>query len=785
MRLDTLFVRFFRALNYDYLRKSRVDFSPDPWDAVDGASPYPFLRIKLEPTITAVVGSNEAGKSQLLDALHLALTSDEIEASDFCRYSPFFARRSSLMLPEVGVMFTDFNDEDRIALQAALKLEQPVAATALCCFRMNSTPKKRAYIRVNDEWESHDIKTPSALKTSGFPVPFRIDSDVPLPDSVPLSFLETGGLESGEQLSPTRARSLVATLLDKPRWFSSQTEIESSAANIASALVDKGAEITAAETKMFQLADDLLVKVCGISRATFKDLSDALSARKTAYAQGIVAQINEQLREGLNFPRWWSQDAEFELSVSLRDFELDLMIRDRTNSTYTFAERSNGLRYFLSYFVQYLAHEPPEDGQREVLLMDEPDAFLSASGQQDLLKVFSAFAEPESVNAVPVQVIYVTHSPFLLDKNHGERIRVLDKGEYDEGTRVVGNAAIHHYEPLRSSLGGSVGESVFIGSCNLVVEGISDQVILAGVTSLLRTAGRTAASIDLNDINIVPAGSASQVAYTTFLAVGRDVDKPAVIVLLDGDKAGRQAAKQLRTGGPGRKALLQERFILMLPDAVRLKDGDTAFDEIEDLFPWGIFREAVRRYSEEFLNASGAAASFDALAGPEAGTDRLAYVVKEGKGIVGDEDFHVDKLGLARALVSTLRERDSDDADRAQCLETFEVLLQRLSTMQRDAHRERSQDRIKSRLKRIARRSAADHPELMTGHAARAVLEEVEAQLDDTIEGDAVRSELLPLKREYCSDESVQATFSAVQFHERLAALAYAGERLVSSESGS
>ena len=77
----------------------------------------------------------------------------------------------------------------------------------------------------------------------------------------------------------------------------------------------------------------------------------------------------------------------------MRETDLAFIIRDRTGTDYSFSERSHGLRYFLSYFVQYLAHEPPTD-RPEILLMDEPDAFLSSQGQRDLLKIFDAFAFP-------------------------------------------------------------------------------------------------------------------------------------------------------------------------------------------------------------------------------------------------------------------------------------------------------------------------------------------------------------------------------------------------------
>ena len=103
----------------------------------------------------------------------------------------------------------------------------------------------------------------------------------------------------------------------------------------------------------------------------------------------------------------------------------------------------------------------------------------------------------------------MTHSPFLI---HKTRLNppLLDKGTDEEGTRVVRDVARNHYEPLRSAIGGFIAETAFVGSTNLLVEGLSDQVLLAGATSLLRHRGLAPRDLlDLNRVTIVPAGSAS------------------------------------------------------------------------------------------------------------------------------------------------------------------------------------------------------------------------------------------------------------------------------------
>src|SRR3546814_2221052 len=130
--------------------------------------------------------------------------------------------------------------------------------------------------------------------------------------------------------------------------------------------------------------------------------------------------MNNSIARHLNVSRWWSQDPEFQLRVSPREHELVFTILDRTGTDYSFTERSSGLRYFLSYYVQLLAHDRPAS-KPEVLLMDEPAAYLSASGQQDLLRVRGHHARPDHADSED-QVVDGTNSPFLIHRQYGHPV---------------------------------------------------------------------------------------------------------------------------------------------------------------------------------------------------------------------------------------------------------------------------------------------------------------------------------------------------------------------------
>lgn len=764
MRLQSVYARFYRSLNYDFIRASADNYEADPWDVTTDGD-YPFVRIRLRPGVTTVVGANESGKSQVLRAIEAALTGEGYERSDFCRYSRFFGIDKVLVHPEFGAVFTEVTYDDVKVIQSMSDHKNLHDVERVAFFRMNQTPVFRVYVRQAGKWsEGLHVKTPTALATLGVPVPFHVDADVPLPDSVPIEFLVSGQPVAG--VGRELLRSIWDRLVTNVKWFENDTTVQNNAAQI-SATFRPVREATREELQTYELAADLLLKVAGIKRPLFEELQKAVKT-KNGYANSIVDTINNELAKALDFPHWWSQDSQFELFVSLYEFDLVFMIRDRTGRTYGFDERSDGLKYFLSYFVQYLAHEPQRDGRPEILLMDEPDRFLSSSGQQDLLRIFDDFADPKDADRPPVQVVYVTHSPFLIDKNEADRIRVLEKGEHDEGTRVVTSAASNHYEPLRSAFGSFVAETTFIGNCNLMVEGPSDQVLIAGASRWLKTLGVADRDrVDLNHITIVPAGGTRHIPYLVYLARGRDVDKPPVIVLLDNDGDGDQARDDLAVGGAYGNKLIDPELVLQLgqePLVELTTDNPFGIVGIEDLVPFNIAVQAAATYCREFVptvdpttleltpeavfptTPEAGAGLGDATATRIKNKGTLRYLQLAIAGQVGDESFHLDKVAFARATVEVLTGKDDGpaiaevDLDAAQA--NYKVLLSQIALKQRQAERAESVEKISSRINRVKRDFTRTHHGQARKEDVVALIEEISSQLDNSPEAEDARLEM-------------------------------------------
>jgi hypothetical protein len=449
-----------------------------------------------------VVGANESGKSHLLSAIEKGLTGEGLSRNDFCRYSDFYTvEAGKWRWPDFAFEWTDLSAQEEDSIQKACGTSS-ANISRFVLFRKNRTrltvylpDGQRGYAcyPINEDHQN--------LVETCLPSPLRINSNVALPDSVPIRWLADIGEEDTpapfEQMSRKRRFGFfenLAKVFNHSDWFKDSQTVKQQADSIASTMntVISASEASdeSAEKGISQevrLAQKLIFDVAGIDRAAIADLYRALKTGDDGHANGLVQRINRHLAARLNLPKWWTQDRDFQLRLSPRDHDLVFTICDRTGTEYSFNERSDGLKYFLSYYVQYRAHKPSERNS-EILLMDEPDAYLSSRAQQDLLKIFRAFSEPDTEKP-PIQVMFVTHSPFLIDKNHGERIRVLEKGKGDEGTRVVRDVSRNHYEPLRSAFGAFVGETAFIGTCNLVVEGGADQILLAGIAAFLQSRG--------------------------------------------------------------------------------------------------------------------------------------------------------------------------------------------------------------------------------------------------------------------------------------------------------
>lgn len=790
MLLAEVYARFYKSFNYDFLRKFHPDSKAKPWETI-GAW-FPYVRVPIESDITTIVGANESGKSHLLSALEKGLGERNINPEDFCRYSDLYTlRQGRKRWPDFGFKWIQLSSEEQEILTTSCESVKHDVFEHFFWFR-EERDRYRLFLLNADSNELQE----RTLKEGGIeaiskllPSSYRINPDIALPGSVPIRWLasDEASYKADPQFERKQRVSLLDALFNMRPHFESTESIKSHAAQLAEALspfrTTHGKE-SKRLTEQYRLARDLICLVADITPDSFDEVRRAIGENLDGHVNGIVAEVNRSLARVLNFPKWWAQDSAFSLKLDVREHDVVFTVKDRTLTDYSFDERSSGLKYFLSYYIQHLAHRP-KDGRREILLMDEPDAFLSSQAQQDLLKIFEEIAHPTRPGAAPIQVIYVTHSPFLINRNHGSRIRVLSKGERDEGTRVVRNASRNHYEPLRSALGAYVAETTFIGNCNLMVEGPADQVLLAGAATLLKALGHSDYhTLDLNTVTIVPAGSAQHVPYLVYLARGRDYDRPAVMALLDSDTEGDKAKAQLLGQGPMKRSRLRAELILQVGEVAQtLRQVPSQMPkaiEIEDLIPLAICIDATKEYFSE-IGVEGV--DFTALTRDtvlsHADDKRSCFDAIEAACININPALHIDKIGFARGVlrvVSALHTSGPTESPFKDYVLAMRVLFERLATMRRVALAELGEEAISAVIDRKKRAFIQDHDTSARREEAVSLLDSMATSLDDSIESEETRLAMERLKRNFKLAEDVMTEIpDYVRFREELERIRYAG----------
>jgi hypothetical protein len=274
------------------------------------------------------------------------------------------------------------------------------------------------------------------------------------------------------------------------------------------------------------------------------------------------------------------------------------------------------------------------------------------------------------------------------------------------------------------------------------------------------------------------------------LARGRDVERPAIIVLLDSDKAGENAKKQLQRGGPHRKQLLRNEFILQIGQlesaGVKPKIAHSgASIELEDLIPLTLSVRAVRRYAKEFWDADDATIALITaeaiLAKFQDGNSIFDAIVACIEGLPGD--FHIEKVGFARAVIDSLPKPNRDGTlggaipkEIAEFETNMVMLLTKLRTMQRMAEKEQNSVRVSEKVDRLKRGFLQDHPDEASREQATLLLKDIEEALDDSTESDLARSTVQVLRREFHLGEDLfQLVPNYADFKTGLEQIKYAG----------
>lgn len=340
----------------------------------------------------------------------------------------------------------------------------------------------------------------------------------------------------------------------------------------------------------------------------------------TPVGRQLLKSGAEELTEQLK--KLWIQgkedDIQVRLSLSNDGNFLNVDVED-FNTYGDVSTRSRGFLFFLSFILKFKEYH---DGDLEnfIFLIDEPGIFLHPRGQKDLLLYLESLSEFN-------QMIYTTHSPFMINRLNNFRVRVVSKDK-EKGTQIDVKPYIHNWKSLRASLGMMLSDSFYYADNNLVVEGPSDRLYLVTLLRLFHEQG--VVKSDLNILSIVDSGGAPNVS--SMCRIIKSEDRPYV-VLVDSDKAGKRA----KTGII--KFTKQE-------DVKEVSDFKTDALTFEDILPRKYICQAINSYIQELI-ADGVCnqpqKAFD-FRGKNGVMEQLSKYIQDNN--LGIED--ISKLNIAR-----------------------------------------------------------------------------------------------------------------------------------------
>lgn len=323
-----------------------------------------------------------------------------------------------------------------------------------------------------------------------------------------------------------------------------------------------------------------------------------------------------------------------------------------------FSERSAGFVWFFSFLVKF--EQVKDEGAPVVLLLDEPGLTLHGKAQADLLRFFRERLQPHH------QIIYSTHSPFMVPADNLASVRVVEDRVVMKGPRRTPAGTKVHADvlsndpdtvfPLQGALGYEITQSLFVGQNTLLVEGPGDILYLQSLSEALRRRDRK--GLDAR-WTLCPAGGIDKIRPFVSLFVGNDLN---VAVLSDMASGDRRKVDEIRKSN-----VLKAGHLYTMADFLERAEAD-----IEDVFEPETFAEIVNGTYGLTGERKLDAASLKAAGG---GTERLVKQADAAFAVMPPEVPEFDHFTPAAWLLRNPKLLEGKSAHVLRSLERAERIF--------------------------------------------------------------------------------------------------------------
>lgn len=650
------------------------------------------VKIKLDYYLTTFIGANESGKTNVLKAL-ACINDREIEDNDFCTYSDLFdkLKRNVIQKEEINIVEVLFQleNDDQAKLQnihpklgdvTTLKFSKRFSNSLYVNPPKNVVLSELAKEKKKDEIDTiiNDINEDlnSFYKEFGAhlinPDPSQdleqMFSEIIDKITKKLEIDEYNlddeynriRLFSPKDVTPTRTRP------KPPRVWSSRFN------DLINEIITQVTKIQQLQDQTNYLIKDIFTILPNVEFLSFDELQDRYNydefmeksdqfptLKKLIEFTGLdvgslkVSNINE-VKQDLDyasniitdrFNEFWEQD-DIKFHIDVINNEIAVSITDNLiRISQPMSMRSQGLNGVVSLFINVMSIP-----KHSIILLDDPGIHLHASGQKDILRMLEKLSEDR-------QIVLTTHSPFLINRNKLERIRIVTKNE-EHGTTISEKFHISDYdalEPIRASIGMTLSDSLFTTEKNLLVEGQSDYFILESLSRLSKE--KNLDYIDTS-ISIFPVNGADKMPYyTTFLLK----DKSDFVVLLDNDDKGRTISKRLID-----KFNVDEHDVITL-DMVLDNDGKDII--MEDLIDIDFYLKSLNQAYNDIFSKKG----LKPIEIKDLKEESFKGILK----LFGDERGDLDKILVSRELSYIIQSKA--DLPNDETIENFSNLFKTIN----------------------------------------------------------------------------------------------------------
>jgi predicted ATPase len=188
--------------------------------------------------------------------------------------------------------------------------------------------------------------------------------------------------------------------------------------------------------------------------------------------------INNSINE--KYSQYWNQDNS-KINIDWDENFLSFWIKN-DSEYFKWDEESQGKQWHILFFLKVLSQSI--NGKQNIILIDEPGSSLHATAQGDIYKMLLESSQKS-------QVLFTTHSPYLIKEKELHKLRLVVKKSVTEGTKVQNQIHIgadrETLTPIMTAIGLSLNEGIHNTDkhYNVIVEGMSDVYYLRAFSKII------------------------------------------------------------------------------------------------------------------------------------------------------------------------------------------------------------------------------------------------------------------------------------------------------------